>query len=197
MKKSEKGHYCRICGKHKANEKFSGKGHSAHICKNCSSLPLARRNEMERMNRVGRIADKLRLTKEEWDLLEKYSASRTYPELREYASDVLEHHRFLRESRKPQIEQTAYAELDEELQAEIGELLYDDLFTFMTDRGNAPTEKQLARITKGIFEAYLRHYHLQITVDDTWHGKVKKVLETVIRDIEDDAELPDFELPEV
>jgi hypothetical protein len=27
------GHYCRTCGRRRANEKFSGKGHTAHICK--------------------------------------------------------------------------------------------------------------------------------------------------------------------
>lgn len=36
-KKKQQGHYCRICGEYKANEKFSGKGHAAHICKNCMS----------------------------------------------------------------------------------------------------------------------------------------------------------------
>jgi len=30
------GHYCRICGQHKANEKFSGRGHAVHICKACA-----------------------------------------------------------------------------------------------------------------------------------------------------------------
>lgn len=35
MKKPH-GHYCRICGQHKANEKFSGRGHAAHICKACA-----------------------------------------------------------------------------------------------------------------------------------------------------------------
>ena len=30
------GHYCRICKQRKANEKFSGKGHAAHICKECA-----------------------------------------------------------------------------------------------------------------------------------------------------------------
>ena len=30
------GHYCRICQQRKANEKFSGKGHAAHICKACA-----------------------------------------------------------------------------------------------------------------------------------------------------------------
>jgi len=32
-KKRPHGHYCKICGEYKANEKFSGKGHAAHICK--------------------------------------------------------------------------------------------------------------------------------------------------------------------
>ena len=25
------GHYCKVCGEYKANEKFSGKGHAAHM----------------------------------------------------------------------------------------------------------------------------------------------------------------------
>ncbi|MDD2481199.1 MAG: hypothetical protein PHF82_03590 [Lutispora sp.] len=33
------GHYCRICGRTRANEKFSGKGHKNHICKDCSRKP--------------------------------------------------------------------------------------------------------------------------------------------------------------
>ena len=36
-KKKQQGHYCRICGDYKANEKFSGKGHTRHICKSCMS----------------------------------------------------------------------------------------------------------------------------------------------------------------
>lgn len=30
------GHYCRICGRTRSNEKFSGKGHKNHVCKDCS-----------------------------------------------------------------------------------------------------------------------------------------------------------------
>lgn len=30
------GHYCKICGRTRANEKFSGKGHKNHVCKDCS-----------------------------------------------------------------------------------------------------------------------------------------------------------------
>ena len=34
MKK--RGHFCHVCGRHRANEKFSGKGHAKHICKDCN-----------------------------------------------------------------------------------------------------------------------------------------------------------------
>jgi hypothetical protein len=30
------GHYCKICERTRANEKFSGKGHKNYICKDCS-----------------------------------------------------------------------------------------------------------------------------------------------------------------
>jgi len=34
-------HFCRICRRQKANESFSGKGHSRHICKKCSRRPAS------------------------------------------------------------------------------------------------------------------------------------------------------------
>ena len=40
------GHFCFVCGEHKANEKFTGSGHAHHICKKCQKLPVAQRNEM-------------------------------------------------------------------------------------------------------------------------------------------------------
>ena len=39
------GHYCKVCGEYKANEKFSGKGHAAHVCKSCASLPPEKQAE--------------------------------------------------------------------------------------------------------------------------------------------------------
>ncbi len=35
-KKKRQGHYCWRCRSYRANEKFSGKGHAKHICKDCS-----------------------------------------------------------------------------------------------------------------------------------------------------------------
>jgi hypothetical protein len=36
MNKKPHGHYCRICGQYRANEKFSGREHTTHICKDCA-----------------------------------------------------------------------------------------------------------------------------------------------------------------
>lgn len=43
---NKRGHYCKICGEYQSNEKFSGKGHVAHICKSCASLPPEKKSEM-------------------------------------------------------------------------------------------------------------------------------------------------------
>ena len=32
------GHYCCACDRRRANEKFSGHGHSRHICRDCAKL---------------------------------------------------------------------------------------------------------------------------------------------------------------
>jgi hypothetical protein len=51
-----RGHFCYVCGEHKANEKFSGRGHANHICKKCQSLPVAERNEMIAIRKIGNMA---------------------------------------------------------------------------------------------------------------------------------------------
>jgi hypothetical protein len=40
------GHYCKICNCIKPNEKFSGKGHKTHICKECSKMSIKERTEI-------------------------------------------------------------------------------------------------------------------------------------------------------
>ena len=41
------GHYCRICGRVRANERFSGHGHRTHVCKDCQRLPREHRDVIE------------------------------------------------------------------------------------------------------------------------------------------------------
>ena len=89
-KKKRQGHYCKICGAHKANEKFSGKGHAVHICRECASLPQEKKNELQSINRIERIAGKYPRSKEDWNLLEKCAKSTKYPEVSEFAQKILE-----------------------------------------------------------------------------------------------------------
>lgn len=46
------GHYCKICGRTKADERFSGKGHSIHICKECSRIPKKERESIENEDEI-------------------------------------------------------------------------------------------------------------------------------------------------
>jgi len=88
-KKKLPGHYCKICGERKANEKFSGKGHAAHICKECAALPQEKKNKLQILNRIENIAGKYPRSKADWELLRKYANSTKYPEVREFARSVL------------------------------------------------------------------------------------------------------------
>ena len=54
-KRKQPGHYCRCCGRRRANEKFSGTGHSKHICKSCENekrTELKRKREIAAAKRV-------------------------------------------------------------------------------------------------------------------------------------------------
>jgi hypothetical protein len=45
-------HYCRICGRGRRNEKFTGRGRRNHICKDCQRLPREQRDRIERMDEL-------------------------------------------------------------------------------------------------------------------------------------------------
>ena len=55
-KKKLQGHYCKVCGEHKANEAFSGKGHASHICKVCAGLSPAERSARVIINKIDNMA---------------------------------------------------------------------------------------------------------------------------------------------
>ena len=66
MSKKHSGHYCRICGRIRANEKFSGGSHKNHICKDCARLPAAKRNELETVNRLMNLPFCLSKKQKKW-----------------------------------------------------------------------------------------------------------------------------------
>jgi len=49
------GHYCRICGRERPNEQFSGKGHRIHVCKRCKAMPKSKRQVIENLNDIFRF----------------------------------------------------------------------------------------------------------------------------------------------
>ena len=48
-KKKQPGHNCHCCGRRRANEKFSGKGHAKRICKSCEN---EKRAELKRKRQI-------------------------------------------------------------------------------------------------------------------------------------------------
>lgn len=80
-----RGHYCKICGEYKANEKFSGKSHAAHICKACQSLPVEERNKEAILTRMMNLPS--HLSKEQISWLKKHRKDKR-PEVSEVAKAV-------------------------------------------------------------------------------------------------------------
>jgi hypothetical protein len=91
-----KGHYCKICGEHKANENFSGKSHAAHICKACASKSPAEQSEAMTINRLHGMTFR-RLSEAEMTWL-KNRRSDSRPEVRELARQAFEE-KFPRQAR--------------------------------------------------------------------------------------------------
>lgn len=80
------GHFCKVCGEHKANERFSGKGHAAHICKKCSALPVAERNEMVTIRKIEGMSSR-RLSESEIKWLRNHMKDQR-PEVRDAAVEA-------------------------------------------------------------------------------------------------------------
>ncbi|HAU37497.1 MAG TPA: hypothetical protein DCX07_07230 [Phycisphaerales bacterium] len=49
------GHYCWVCGRTRANERFSGKGHARHICRDCARLPKEERDRAQALIDIERF----------------------------------------------------------------------------------------------------------------------------------------------
>jgi hypothetical protein len=149
VKKKPQGHYCRICGQYKANEKFSGRGHAAHICKACHSLPAARRNELARINEIERISENFFISKENLKRLKKYAGDKRYPEAREYAGEALNGFRLRMDeyggnAADYEISETltpvTYSELNGPLKEEARSRLEELIAYFIDEAGHTPEE---------------------------------------------------------
>ena len=75
-KKRYRGHYCKVCGRIRRNEKFSGQGHAAHICKDCERKPREQQSEEIALTRICRVYRYMNLSQRNRQMLERYSHDR-------------------------------------------------------------------------------------------------------------------------
>ena len=83
------GHWCRICGETKLNEKFSGKGHRNHICKQCTAKPKDEIAPNYQKYEIFRFLQQSNISKNNIERLNELKNSQNY-EVSECASLVLE-----------------------------------------------------------------------------------------------------------
>jgi len=72
-KKQYRGHYCKVCGCIRPNERFSGKGHAAHICGTCEKKTKDQRNEEIALIRINRVYRYMNLSRDHHRMLVMYS----------------------------------------------------------------------------------------------------------------------------
>ena len=64
-----------MCKKILPNEKFTGKGHAAHICKKCARKAKARKSEDTAITRIYSALSCQNLSRDDREMLEKYARS--------------------------------------------------------------------------------------------------------------------------
>lgn len=186
-KKKRPGHYCRICGERKANEKFSGKGHAAHICRECASLPQKERNEMQHMSRIERIAEKHPRSREDWEYLERCVKNTEYPEAAEFARMVLgiSGREPSADGKKKMAAKTyadalAYGDLDEDFRSEAGDYLEDLIVDFIVRTGHFPDEeKHRQKIVDTFCREASRELETNVVCDDELRGLFSEVIKNI------------------
>lgn len=83
------GHYCRICRRERANERFSGKGHRIHVCQRCQKLPKSRRRAIEDRDAIFGFMHQSHISQKNVARLEKLAKSNE-PQVASLAAIVLE-----------------------------------------------------------------------------------------------------------
>lgn len=193
-KKKQQGHYCRICGEYKANEKFSGKGHARHICKKCQSLPKDAQADMIRCNEVERAAFKFPMSRQDWELLEKYAKKYKDKESGQLAQDMLDMKRGCTDVNKDddrtescETEEIPFSELEEDLRYQLEELLADNINEFMIHKDYIPEGKELENINKWVLDETRDTFFIKVIPDAAYDNLVKETIHRLVKEWEEDG----------
>ncbi|MFR0678845.1 hypothetical protein [Dysgonomonas mossii] len=195
-KKKKQGHYCRICGASKPNEAFSGKGHAKHICKECSSLPQERKNELQHINQIDRIAGKYPRSRQDWEFLEKMSKNKKYPEAAEFAQMILGMNRSQPNEEDKENElfgdwgqgKLSFSAFDEFAKGDIISAIEDDIWDWISYNDELPDEKNKQQILKDICTNMAFGNGDSLILDDELNNLFDSTLKQVVADLEKDDE---------
>jgi ribosome-binding protein aMBF1 (putative translation factor) len=86
---NDMGNYSRICGRTRPNEKFSGKGHRTHVCKDCAQLPKENRDAIEQREEIFNYLKQSHISAKNTARLQRLAAS-SNQEVAELAAIVIE-----------------------------------------------------------------------------------------------------------
>src|SRR6266536_1890492 len=83
------GHWCRICDRNRANEKFSAKGHKNHICRDCAKKPKEEIELIDQEQEIFRYLNQSNISAKNLSRLEQLAKSQSQ-RIAELAAIVLE-----------------------------------------------------------------------------------------------------------
>lgn len=194
-KKKRSGHYCRICGEYKANEKFTGKGHARHICKKCQSLPDEVKADMVRCNQVMRLFGKYPFARKDWELLEKYSKKYADKESGQLAQSILDDRRNRYEDEKKEpLEMmdspVPYSELEEYDKDIIMEFMAETVSDFIYEKDTPLDEADFAKISAEVREDAKTCHGIWMLPDKDFEALIAETVKEANREMENIDELP-------
>lgn len=194
-KKKRSGHYCRICDEYKANEKFSGKGHARHICKECQSLPDEVKADMVRCNEVMRLFGKYPFARKDWELLEKYSKRYADKESGQLAQSILDDRRMPEEDEiedpyEVMSEPVPYRELEQSDKDIIMEFMAETVSDFIWEKDTPLDEADFAKISAEVREDAKRCYGIWVLPDEEFEKLIAETVNEENREMEKIDELP-------
>lgn len=185
-KKKQQGHYCKICGERKANEKFTGRGHAVHICKVCQSLPTEVQADMRRIGDVERVAFKYPLSRQDWELLEKYAKRFADKESGQFAQSILDDRRAQTvhdENEREECEEQSYTEFEDDTQFEIKEWLREILFDYICRHEREPDDKYRKKIIERLNRDTIEVFMVRVKQDEAFTTLWREIVQEVQTDI--------------
>ena len=193
-RKKHQGHYCRICGEYKANEKFSGKGHARHICKQCQSLPEDVKADRVRCNEVERAAFKYPMSRQDWELLERYAMKYKGKESGQFAQEMLDMKRGSHMQDEDILfeviceeETIPFADLEEDIRYQLEELLADNINEFMIHKDYIPEGKELKSINEWVIKETRDTFFIQVIPDAAYDNLVDETIRRLVKEWKEDG----------